>query len=119
MTVRDAVEHARDGATVVIVGPDALRRVDEATALALASNETVSILRANGREKISFRKGGQLTFHRDTPSIRGLDIDVAYITSLDAIAWAEALRPAFGMRPHRIGVLLACTAPTEPVKYLP
>lgn len=106
MTVRDAVERARNGSTVVIVGPGAHRLMAEAEDLALAGPGPVTVNRANGRQKISFRRGGQLTFHRDTPSVRGLDIDVAYITSLDAIAWVEALRPAFGMRPHRIGVLL-------------
>lgn len=106
MTVADAVERARDGAVVVICGPDAYRRVQAAIDLALATSETVSIRRSKDEDKISFRRGGQVTFHRDTPSIRGLAIDVAYITSFDAIAWAEVLRPAFGMKPHRIGVLI-------------
>lgn len=106
MSIEQAVNTARTGHQVAIVGRQAAHHFAQAETLA---PDAARIQRANGQQRITFPSGGTVQFHRGTTALRGQTLDVAYLTDglTDAPQYAEALAPCFATTgPARIGVLI-------------
>lgn len=74
-----ALGYARAGCTVAWI--DDARGVDDAVYhawLTLRDDSDVSVLRANGREKIKAEGGGIVRFFRSSNALRGYSVDVVF-----------------------------------------
>jgi len=101
VSVLQAVEFARAGYRVAIIG-DGASRTHLPEAEADAGMDATKVRRASGCARIDFRSGGRLTFHRSPDNTRGYSLDVAYLMSPDLAAAPDAMRtiePCFATSP--------------------
>ncbi|WP_404474823.1 hypothetical protein [Microbacterium aerolatum] len=108
MSMQQAVDTARRGYHVAVIGAGARHRVGEAERHA-SDVSGIIIFRANGRERITFPGGGSIYFYRDADGARGTTLDAAYLTDISLATDGRTLKtlePCFHDQPHRIGVLI-------------
>ena len=111
MAMHEAVEHARGGRQVLVLGQNGhdVRELLRAAA-DIASADVATITQANGREAIRFAGGGSIRFLSRRASVRGYSADVVYLPDWRMIqddAFMLDLLPVFATRGEqpRIGVL--------------